>query len=70
MKKKKIDAIKLKAEIDKYIEEMQRRRRKIGGIVAIATVAGVNALEMAKEIVDDMIKDEEDEDGEARTDRD
>lgn len=68
--KKKIDAIKLKAEIDKYIEEMQRRRRKIGGIVAIATVAGVNALEMAKEIIDDMITDEEDTDGEARSDRD
>ena len=70
MKTKKIDAIKLKAEIDKYIEEMQRMTGDCGVMVKICTVAGVKALEMAKDIIDDMINDEEDEDGEARTDRD
>lgn len=68
--RKLIDAIKLKAEIDKYIEEIKRSRLNTGGIADIIDVAGVNALEMAKEIIDDFINDEEDSDGEARTDRD
>lgn len=73
--KKMIDAIRLKAEIDKYIKEMKRRSRSVSTTVAIFCNAGIRALEMAKDIIDDMIEESEvlsneEEDGESRTDRD
>ena len=58
--KKKIDAIKLKAEIDKYIDELNKQLAAASSTISKCVfVSGIEAMKMVKNIIDEMITESE-----------